>query len=449
MGNESSHSVTLNKKKCIGCTDCIKRCPTEAIRVRGGKAIIVDEKCIDCGMCIKICTHKAKVATTGSLKDIENYKFKVAIPAPTFYAQFDDVDDINKILSALKKIGFDDVYEVSTAAEYVTAETKKLIDTGDVQKPVISSACPATIRLISMRYPSLIEHILPLISPMELAAIWVRDIAISQGYNSEDIGIFFISPCAAKSTNIRNPLGIEKSNVDGVISMGEIYMRMRTELKKLSDDEIEYLRTCQYHGVEWAGAGGEVSGLSEYNIISVDGVDNVIKVMEEIENGQLDSVDFVEALACTGGCLGGPLAIKNPYIAKNYLVRTIRKARANYYDKRLSTYGEKEVNASFTVPLEVTNSYVLHPDRSVALQMLRRSKEIYDTLPHIDCGSCGAPNCKAHADDVTIGFANTEDCIFMLRDRVRVLAKSMVNLAEKLPPSLADATEDDENKGGN
>lgn len=167
MGN--LHSVTLDSDKCVGCTDCIKRCPTEAIRVRNSKAEIMDERCIDCGMCIRICRNNAKQALTDPIEKINEYKYKVAIPAPTLYTQFKRLRDPNIILTGLKYIGFDEVFEVAKAAEIVTEYTKKIIEEKDIQKPIISSACPAIVKLIQIRFPTLIPNILPVISPKEAA----------------------------------------------------------------------------------------------------------------------------------------------------------------------------------------------------------------------------------------------------------------------------------------
>ena len=82
------HSVTLDVAKCVGCTACLKRCPTEAIRIRERRARIIDERCIDCGECIRICEHHAKVATTNPLSAINRYPYKIALPAPALYGQF-------------------------------------------------------------------------------------------------------------------------------------------------------------------------------------------------------------------------------------------------------------------------------------------------------------------------------------------------------------------------
>lgn len=108
----------------MGCTNCIKRCPTEAIRVRDGKARIMAERCIDCGECIRACPYHAKVAVTDPLTSIEKFPYKIALPAPALYGQFKNAS-INAILTGLKKLGFDDVFEVARGADYVTEFIKE------------------------------------------------------------------------------------------------------------------------------------------------------------------------------------------------------------------------------------------------------------------------------------------------------------------------------------
>ncbi len=434
---EYFHSVKLVTEKCIGCTDCIKRCPTEAIRVRNGKAIIMNNKCIDCGMCIKVCEQHAKKATTDPLSMIQNYAYKVAIPAPTLYGQFKNIYDVNAILTGIKKLGFDEVIEVAKGAEMVTAYTKHLIDEGNLKRPIISSACPVIIRLISMRFPSLIENILPILSPMEITAQYAKAYLMDKGIPEKDIGIFFISPCSAKATNVRKPLGIEKSSVDGTISMQDIYMRLRYILKNTTESEILIQSTAK--GMDWALRGGEGKGLEIDNVINVDGIENVIKVLEEIENGQLEDVDFIEALACTVGCVGGPLTIENSFVAKNNLKKAelFSKVLSEKY-KRVIHVDRNKINFDFTKKLSPTSVLSLDEDMGVAIKKMEEVKNIYEKLPHIDCGSCGAPTCKAMAEDIVKNEAQIEDCIFMLRQQVHSLAESMVNLSKKLPPSITN-----------
>lgn len=429
-----SHSVTLDESKCIGCTDCIKRCPTEAIRVRNSKAIITDERCIDCGMCIRVCRSNAKKATTDNLDKIYNYKYRVAIPAPTLFTQFKQVIDPNIILTGLKKIGFDEVFEVAKGAEIITGYTKEQIAKGGYKTPIISSACPAIVKLIQMRFPSLIPNIMPIISPKEAMARYSKQYLIKQGIKEEDIGVFFISPCAAKVTNSRIPQTIDTSYVDGVISLKEVYLKLLPVIKTIETPET--LMMTSSHGISWASSGGEGKATEIENHIAVDGIENVIKVLERVENKKLD-VDFIEGLACVNGCLGGPLTVEDSFVAANRMSK-VKKYINNHGKKREIDIYDEQVKLSWDKPLKTKQVLKLDNDLQKALEKMEQLETIYDTLPQIDCGSCGAPTCRALAEDIVRGQANIEDCIFMLRQKVRNMAEDMVTLAQKMPPSIGD-----------
>lgn len=314
------HSVTLDKEKCVGCTNCIKRCPTQAIRVRGGKAQIISERCIDCGECIRVCPHHAKKAGHDPFEMLKDFTYTVALPAPTLYGQFNHLDDIDIVLTGLKAIGFDDVFEVSRGAEIHSDLTRQLLGDGKLKKPAISSACPAVVRLIRVRFPDLCDHVLPLKAPMEIAALLAREEAIKKtGLPSEQIGIFFLSPCAAKVTDVRVPIGIPHSNVDGVLSISDLYPRLVSAMNHL--DKVEPLARSGIIGVSWSSIGGEAAGLLNENHLAADGIENVIQVLEELEDEKLQELDFIELNACAGGCVGGIFAAENGYVARARIQR--------------------------------------------------------------------------------------------------------------------------------
>ena len=108
---KEASTVYLDDDKCRGCVNCMKRCPTDAIRVRGGKASVIYPRCIGCGECIRRCPHGAKLAAYDPISVIESFKYKVALVPPSFYGQF-ATKNTKKILSALLSMGFTDVVEV-------------------------------------------------------------------------------------------------------------------------------------------------------------------------------------------------------------------------------------------------------------------------------------------------------------------------------------------------
>lgn len=429
---EYYHSVTLNKEKCRGCTNCIKHCPTEAIRVRDGMARIIDERCIDCGECIRVCPYHAKVAVTDPLSIIYKFKYKIAIPAPTLFGQFKNLSNCNKVMFALKKIGFDDVYEVARGADFSTQLLREKLRIPDIPKPLISSACPAIVRLIQVRFPNLIKHLARVESPMEIAAQMARlEYCQRHKVSKEDVGVFFITPCAAKMTSIRNPIGSEKSHVDGAISILDLYGPLNTYMK--IPDNSEQLQRASGAGLSWAVTNGESQSLGIDNYLAVDGIQNVIRVLEEIENNKMPDLDFFEGLSCAGGCVGGPLTFENGYVAKNR-IRLLAKGIKNPEPIAKELQCVKD-NIDWQLNKDIIEKPVLKLDEDItaAIQKMETIERIYNDLPGLDCGSCGSPSCRTLAEDIVRGNASEMDCVFKLREKVKELAEEMIELSNKIP----------------
>lgn len=412
------HSVRLDKDKCRGCTNCIKRCPTQAIRVRDGRAHIIDERCIDCGECIRVCPHHAKYAARDSLEQINKFKYKIALPAPALYGQFNNLDDINIILNALPQLGFDAVFEVSKAAELVSEATRIYIETQPHVKPIISSACPAVVRLIRVCFPELIDNICLVNAPVEEAGRLARIKAVQKtGLSPEEIGVFFISPCPAKMTSFKQPIGVNKSNIDGAIAINDIYPVLLKAMEKLeATDELKAMHESGVIGISWATSGGEVSGTLNDNTLAADGIENCMKILEEVDRGNLDSIDFIELNACQGGCVGGSLTAENPFIAKSRLMK-LRK----YNPVACNHLNSKEFPRELfcDVPIEPNDEVMKLADNvGEAMSRMAKMKELLKTFPGLDCGTCGAPSCKALAEDIVRGFGHPDDCVFRLRENL-------------------------------
>ena len=404
------HSVCLNQDKCTGCTTCLRHCPTEAIRIRDGHAVINPDRCIDCGECIRVCPHQAKRAECDTLEDIAKFPWKIALPAPSLYGQFDNLDDIDYILQGLIDLGFDDVYEVAQAAELVSEYTRRFLKTEGIRKPVISSACPAVVRLIALRFPYLMEHIMPLLPPMEIAAIEARKRAKEQHpeLKDEDIGVCFISPCPAKTSYVRNGFGTYKSNVDCIVPISELYFLLVSLMDRRKIPE--FATHAGVIGLNWAASGGESTAVFNEKYLAADGIENVIKVLDQIENGSMPQLEFIELNACIGGCVGGVMTVENPFIAKARL-RSLRRylpVSQNSLPKN-ETYIPSEDFFDSVPTYKPMNR--LSNNIGESMRMMAAIQDLKKSLPGIDCGSCGAPNCRAFAEDCVKGECNVETCI--------------------------------------
>ncbi|MEG0688181.1 MAG: [Fe-Fe] hydrogenase large subunit C-terminal domain-containing protein [Hungatella sp.] len=422
------HSVRLDPELCKGCINCIKRCPTQAIRVRNGKAQINGKFCIDCGECIRICPHHAKHATYDQLDVIKQYEYTVALPAPSLYSQYNNLDDVNIVLNALLLMGFDDVFEVSAAAEIVSEATREYLAQHEDQFPIISTACPSVVRLIRVRFPNLISHLLPLNPPIEVAAgLAVEQALAKTGLPREKIGIIFISPCPSKVTYVKSPLGTEKSQVDHVLAIKEVYAQLLPHMKAVGADAPE-IGTSGKIGVSWGRSGGEASGLFTENYLAADGIENVIRVLEDLEDQKFTNLKFVELNACSGGCVGGVLTVENPYVAEVKL----KRLRKYMPVARSHIEGNAEAYVHWTTGVQFEPVFRLGDNMMESFSRLERVERLCKKLPGLDCGSCGAPTCKALAEDIVRGEAGEKDCIYNLRDNLHKLSKEVSVLAENL-----------------
>ncbi len=409
--NTYEHSVSLEASRCTGCTTCLKRCPTEAIRIHDGHAQINPERCIDCGVCIRYCPNNAKKATYDKLDSVLKHKWKVALPAPTLYGQFEELEDVDYVLQGLRDIGFDDVVEVSQAAELVSAYTRLYLKTEGIVKPVISSACPVVLRLISLRYPTLREHIMPMLPPMEIAAKMAREKTRREHpeFSDEDICICFISPCPAKVSYVRNGFGDYKSEVDEVLSISDIYFNLLNVMKR--EITPTPISKSGMIGIGWATSGGESSAIFNDKYLAADGIENVTRVLEQLENGNISTLEFIELNACPGGCVGGAMAPENPFVAKARL-QTLRR----YLPVSQTVLSEEErkyIPGYYFFENMPTYRPIsrLSENFAESLRMMSDIQRLRAELPGIDCGACGAPTCRAFAEDIVRGNARRDGCL--------------------------------------
>ena len=431
------HSVRLDADLCMGCINCIKRCPTQAIRVRNGKAQINSKFCIDCGECIRVCPHHAKHATYDKLDVLKQYEYTVALPAPSLYSQFNNLDDVNIVLNALLMMGFHDVFEVSAAAELVSEATREYLSENPDRLPAISTACPSVVRLIRVRFPNLIPNLLPLNPPVEVAAILAAEKAMKEtGLPREKIGIIFISPCPSKVTYVKSPLGTDHSEVDRVLAIKEVYPQLLSCMKAVGDDPPE-IGTSGKIGISWGRSGGEASGLFTEEYLAADGIENVIRVLEDMEDQKFTNLKFVELNACNGGCVGGVLTVENPYVAEVKL----KRLRKYMPVARSHIEGNAEELVKWTKDVQYEPVFNLGNTMMESFARLNQVERLCKKLPGLDCGSCGAPTCKSLAEDIVRGEAVESDCVYYLRENLHKLSEEVSILADDIAAGNAEGYE--------
>lgn len=416
LDEKALHTVMLDPDKCRGCVTCMKRCPTESIRVRGGKASVAYERCIGCGECIRLCRYQAKKPSHDSWDTLNDFKYKIALVAPSFYGQFNNLESIDIVLNGLLAAGFDDVGEVGEAAEYVTDVTRMIMKEGSLPSPIISTACPAILELILMKYHDLSGHLLSTLAPVDVAAKLARERAVAKGVPEEDIGVYFISPCPAKVFALKMGLGVERPYVDRVLSVSDAYMRVLPAMEKLT--EVRTLSTMSSTGLHWGISRGEANSTKGIKTIAADGVEQCVKILEALEDGGLGDIEFIELNACVSGCVGGVMNVENAFVARSrlhYLTRKLKKER-----NTIESIGKSREWFMWEQNPTVKDVFRLDDNRLAALSKLMEKEEILKTLPMVDCGLCGAPSCTAFAEDLVGGVIPRDSvCVRMQTENVK------------------------------
>lgn len=402
--------LTLKKSNCKNCYKCIRHCPVKAIRFSGNQAHIISDECILCGQCFVVCPQNAKEITS----EIE--KSKVLIQsgnpvyvsiAPSFISNYLGIG-INGMRTALKKLGFADVEETAIGATIVKTEYERMLreDSRDI---VISSCCHSVNLLIQKYYPHLIPYIANVLSPMQAHA---KD--IKRRYPNAKV--VFIGPCLSKKHEAWSYDGI----VDAVLTYEELTEWLNDEHITLTPemDDIEKSLARLF-----PTTGGILKTMTErlpnYEYLAVDGVQNCIEALKEIEKGNIHNC-FIEMSACVGSCIDGPVMEKyHPSHIKSFV------AVSNYAGNEDFEVEQPEVGDVKKTFVPIDKNLKSVSDSEIA----RILREMGKTKPEdeLNCGSCGYNTCREKAIAVLQGKAEISMCLPYLKEKAESFSDCIVN----------------------
>ncbi len=417
------HALKIDHKICYGCTLCMRNCPTEAIRVRNGKATIYGNKCVDCGECYKVCPCGAVYVAQDDFDNIYNFKYRVVLMPSVFLGQFPEDIRASQIYSVIKEIGFTHVIEVEASAMTHTKLTNQYIYEHQDKKPLISTFCPAVVRLIQVKFPSLVDNLIPIKAPVDFTSIYIRKKLIDEGIDPKDIGVFYITPCAAKIAATKSPVGEDKSTVDGVLNMDTMYNMILKQIKQHKEyDKSVSANDAPSDSILFALTNGEKRLTDCKKSFAIDEIHNVMDFLEKVENDEIEDLDFLELRACDESCAGGILTCGNRFLINDRMTQRARKLadreRNGETSRRKEIYSEEKflIDNSSVAKIMPRSMMVLDEDISIAFEKLTKIKEIEAMLPQTDCNVCGAPSCHALAEDIACDEAKMSDCVFMQRN---------------------------------
>lgn len=438
MEHDTFHkALEIQDDFCIGCSHCIKVCPTEALRVSGGKALLYAEWCIDCGRCFRVCPSRAIRVVDDDLDDILSYKYRVLLVPAVFYAQFEKKVPPGIINDILGDMGFSEICTVEQSADTLVEEINAYVRRAPA-KPVISSFCPAVIRLIQVRFPSLIDHIMLLLPPIEVTAQYYVKKWQNSGGDPSELGVFYLTPCIAKIAAVKSPVGGYESPINGVINMDYVYNRVLHAFKNKKYPEqgkgTEAVNDAiSSRGLRWPLTGGEASQIKG-RALAIDGMTNVMDFLEKLEDEEIEEpIDYLELRGCDESCAGGILVQGNRFLVADNLRAEAAVAKDTH---PLTGQYKQFCSASIKMDAVEPRSMVKYDkDINVAIKKMEAARMLRKILPDIDCGACGAPSCEALAADIVRDDASLNNCIFMqarFEKEGSLLVGEAIDLMEKV-----------------
>ena len=405
-----ANCLTLKKSNCKNCYKCIRHCPVKAIRFSGNQAHIIGNECILCGHCFVVCPQNAKEIVDGTEKArvlLQSGDPVVVSLAPSFIANYEGVG-IGSMRRALKKLGFFDVEETAIGATIVKNEYERMLR--DEDRDIIISSCCHSINLLIQKYfPASLEYLADVMSPMQAHCADIKK-------RMPGAKTVFIGPCVAKKDEAEHYEGL----VDAVLTFEELTNWLKAERITL---EQEVDNTPKSRARFFPTTGGVLKTMAQdasgYNYLALDGVENCIAALKDIESGRIHKC-FIEMSACVGSCIGGPV------MEKYHSTSPIKD-----YTTVADYAGERDFDVAQPAPMSLKKVFTMiehklpSPSESEIMSVLRQMGK-FKPADELNCGSCGYNSCREKAIAIIQGKAESSMCLPFLKDKAESFSDTIV-----------------------
>jgi iron only hydrogenase large subunit-like protein len=392
------------KDLCRVCYTCVRECPVKAIRIVDGQAEVVAERCIACGNCTIVCSQGAKVYER-SIDRVDallsSEPAVIAIVAPSYVAEFEEIADTSLFAGMLKKLGFSQLYEVGMGADLVASAYEKLIN-GNPGKGYINSDCPAIVSFIEKYHPDLIDSLMPVVSPMVATVRYIREVSESKAK------IVFIGPCVAKKE--------ESDEVDEVLTFSELRsMFTAGRIRASNVVPSDFTPPLAMNGAGFPVSRGLLQAMNlegnhvDQRVIVAEGRVHFQEAISEYESGKLDSMQL--ELLCCEGCIMGPGTSPNgkKFIRRSHVLNHLHQSLDQAGADEKGVRGEQcklDMSRSFS---RDDQRIKVSSDQEIEKILQQMGK--FSRQDHLDCGACGYDTCVSHARAITQGLAEVEMCL--------------------------------------
>ena len=405
-----ANCLTLKKSNCKNCYKCIRHCPVKAIRFSGNQAHIIGNECILCGHCFVVCPQNAKEIVDGTEKArvlLQSGDPVVVSLAPSFIANYEGVG-IESMRRALKKLGFFDVEETAIGATIVKTEYERML-CEEERDIIITSCCHSVNLLIQKYFPSALEYLADVMSPMQAHCADIKK-------RMPKAKTVFIGPCVAKKDEAEYYEGL----VDAVLTFEELTNWLKAERIEL-DQETD--KNPESRARFFPTTGGILKTMAQnapgYTYMALDGVENCISALRDIESGKIHKC-FIEMSACVGSCIGGPVMEKYHSTSPIKDFITI----ADYA-------GERDFDVVQPAPMEIKKHFTMiehkltQPSEHEIMTVLRQMGK-FKSSDELNCGSCGYNSCREKAIAIIQGKAEISMCLPFLKDKAESFSDTIV-----------------------